>query len=77
MDDVPPRPRSIHGGGFLTGFGKSPAKRYDVGQGKRVTFADVAGLEQVKGDLTEVVEFLRSPERFHKLGALASRKAPC
>ncbi|MBL8830637.1 MAG: ATP-dependent zinc metalloprotease FtsH [Planctomycetaceae bacterium] len=57
------------GGGFLTGFGKSPAKRYDVGQGKRITFADVAGLEQVKGDLTEVVEFLRSPERFHKLGA--------
>lgn len=57
------------GGGFLTGFGKSPAKRYDVGQGKRITFADVAGLEQVKGDLTEVVEFLRSPEKFHKLGA--------
>jgi cell division protease FtsH len=57
------------GGGFLTGFGKSPAKRYDVGQGKRVTFADVAGLEQVKGDLSEVVEFLKSPEKFHKLGA--------
>lgn len=57
------------GGGFLTGFGKSPAKRYDVGTSKRITFADVAGLESVKGDLAEVVEFLKNPEKFHKLGA--------
>jgi len=57
------------GGGFLTGFGKSPAKRYEVNSGKRITFADVAGLESVKGDLSEVVEFLKNPEKFYKLGA--------
>ena len=56
------------GGGFLSSFGKSPARRYEANQ-KRITFADVAGLESVKGDLTEVVEFLKSPERFYKLGA--------
>ena len=44
------------GGGILSGFSKSPAKRYEV-NAKRITFADVAGLEGVKNDLSEVVEF--------------------
>jgi cell division protease FtsH len=56
------------GGGFLTGFSKSPAKRYDLEGNKRITFADVAGLESVKGDLVEVVEFLKSPQKFQRLG---------
>ncbi len=55
------------GGGLFSGFTKSPAKRYDT-NAKRVTFKDVAGLEGVKADLQEVVEFLKNPERFQRLG---------
>jgi cell division protease FtsH len=57
------------GGGILSGFSKSPARRYEHGK-KRITFADVAGLEGVKKDLEEVVEFLKSPEKFQRLGGL-------
>lgn len=57
----------IMGGGMFSGFAKSPAKRYDTNT-KRVTFADVAGLEGVKADLEEIVEFLKSPEKFQRLG---------
>jgi cell division protease FtsH len=53
--------------GFLGGFSKSPAKRYAAGD-KQITFADVAGLEQVKADLQEIVEFLKDPKRFQRLG---------
>jgi len=53
--------------GFLGGFSKSPAKRYDA-KDKQVTFADVAGLEQVKADLQEIVEFLKDPQKFQRLG---------
>jgi cell division protease FtsH len=55
------------GAGFLSGFSRSPAKRYE-GVKQPVTFKDVAGLEGVKADLAEIVEFLRSPEKFQKLG---------
>jgi cell division protease FtsH len=55
------------GGGFLSGFSKSPAKRYEGGK-QPVTFANVAGLESVKNDLEEIVEFLKSPEKFQRLG---------
>ncbi len=55
------------GGGILGGFSKSPAKRYET-NGKPVTFADVAGLEGVKHDLEECVEFLKNPEKFQRLG---------
>jgi cell division protease FtsH len=52
---------------FLGGFSKSPAKRYAAGE-QQVTFADVAGLEQVKADLQEIVEFLKDPAKFQRLG---------
>jgi cell division protease FtsH len=55
------------GGGILGGFSKSPAKRYETST-KPVTFSDVAGLEGVKHDLEEVVEFLKNPEKFQRLG---------
>jgi cell division protease FtsH len=55
------------GGGFLSGFGKSPAKRYEASR-QAVTFKDVAGIESVKADLMEIVEFLKSPKKFQKLG---------
>ena len=49
-------------------FGKSRAK-LATDDGKKVTFADVAGADEEKGDLQEVVEFLRSPRKFLQLGA--------
>jgi cell division protease FtsH len=55
------------GGGFLSSFTKSPAKRYESSK-QPVTFKDVAGLEGVKADLQEIVEFLKDPTRFQKLG---------
>jgi cell division protease FtsH len=57
----------IMGGGFLSGFSKSPAKRYESSR-QPITFADVAGLQGVKADLLEIVEYLQSPEKFQRLG---------
>jgi len=54
------------GGGLLGGFSKSPAKRYQ--SDRPVTFNDVAGLEGVKGELEEVVQFLKNPAKFQRLG---------
>jgi cell division protease FtsH len=56
------------GGGILSGFSKSPAKRYEDTGKKPITFNDVAGLEGVKNDLQEIVEFLKAPEKFTRLG---------
>ncbi len=57
------------GGNKALSFGKSRAKLLNMG-GKRVTFADVAGYEGVKVEITEVVDFLKHPEKFgQKLGA--------
>ncbi|MBM4003119.1 MAG: ATP-dependent zinc metalloprotease FtsH [Planctomycetes bacterium] len=55
------------GGGFLSGFSRSPAKRYE-GAKQVISFKDVAGLEGVKADLLEIVDFLKSPEKFQRLG---------
>lgn len=57
----------IMGGGFLSGFSKSPAKRYEPDK-RPVTFKDVAGLEGVKADLQEIVDFLKDPKKFQRLG---------
>jgi cell division protease FtsH len=53
--------------GMLGAFGRSRARRYQPTAG-RVTFADVAGIDEAKAELTEVVDFLRKPERYQKLG---------
>lgn len=57
----------IMGGGFLSGFSKSPAKRFEATD-KAITFSDVAGLEGVKADLQEIVDYLKTPEKFQRLG---------
>ncbi len=57
----------LMGGGFLSGFSRSPAKRFE-GSEQQTTFKDVAGLEGVKADLLEIVDFLKSPEKFRRLG---------
>lgn len=57
----------LMGGGFLSGFSKSPAKRYEPDK-RPVTFKDVAGLEGVKADLQEIVDFLKDPKKFQRLG---------
>ena len=57
----------LGGSGFLGNFTKSPAKRFNA-EDKQTTFADVAGLEGVKEDLKEIVEFLKDPKKFQRLG---------
>jgi cell division protease FtsH len=51
----------------LGSFGRSSARRYQPG-GDKVTFADVAGIEEAKEELSEVVDFLRTPEKYQRLG---------
>src|SRR5438874_2028462 len=51
----------------LGSFGRSRARRYQP-SGDRVTFADVAGIDEAKAELTEVVDFLRKPDKYVRLG---------
>ena len=63
------RAQQIQGGpGGLFTFGASKAKLYD-GKKMTVTFQDVAGMENVKQELRETIEYLRDPSRFRRLGA--------
>ncbi|MBY6240527.1 ATP-dependent zinc metalloprotease FtsH [Methylosinus sp. Sm6] len=59
-------------GGRALGFGKSKAKLLTETQG-RVTFEDVAGVDEAKEDLQEIVEFLRDPQKFQRLGGRIPR----
>ncbi len=61
--------RAQAGGGMgaLGNFGRSQARRVDP-EKIRVTFEDVAGIDEAKAELTEIVDFLRTPERFERLG---------
>ena len=52
---------------ILGSFGRSRARRYQP-SGDRVTFADVAGIDEAKAELSEVVDFLRHPDKYRKLG---------
>lgn len=56
------------GGGKVMSFGKSKAKMSD-GKDKKVTFENVAGADEEKEELAEIVDFLKSPDRYNKLGA--------
>lgn len=59
-------------GSDIFGFGKSRAKRYHKGPSD-VTFGEVAGLENAKRDLREIVEYLKNPQRYQRLGAKLPR----
>jgi cell division protease FtsH len=60
-------------GGALGTFGRSRAMLYKPEEGSRTTFADVAGIDEVKGEVTEIVDFLRDPDKYRRLGAKIPR----
>jgi cell division protease FtsH len=57
------------GGGKTMAFGKSRARMMNSGDKTKVTFADVAGVDEEKEELQEIVEFLKSPKKFTDMGA--------
>jgi cell division protease FtsH len=60
-------------GGGLMGIGKSKARRYDQETDARVTFDDVAGIDEAEAELVEIVDFLKSPEKYTRLGGTAPK----
>jgi cell division protease FtsH len=64
--------RASGGGGMLGAFGRSRARRYEP-TAERVTFADVAGIDEAKAELAEIVDFLRNPDRYRRLGGRIPR----
>lgn len=63
---------NMQGGGRMMGFSRSKAKLF-LDNRPKVTFADVAGCDESKEELQEVIQFLKSPEKFTKLGARVPR----
>ena len=63
---------NMQGGGRMMGFSRSKAKLF-LDNRPKVTFADVAGCDESKEELQEVIQFLKSPEKFTKLGAKVPR----
>jgi cell division protease FtsH len=61
------------GGSPLGSFTRSRARRYDLASSEGVTFADVAGIDEAKEELAEVVDFLRNPGRYRALGGRIPR----
>jgi cell division protease FtsH len=59
-------------GGALSGLGRSRARRYEGSEG-RTTFADVAGIDDAKEELTEVVDYLKNPDRYRRLGGMVPK----
>src|SRR5215218_8259390 len=60
-------------GGALTGVGRSRARRYDQEQGTKVTFEDVAGIDEAENELVEIVDFLKDPNKYTRLGGAAPK----
>jgi cell division protease FtsH len=60
-------------GGGLTGVGRSRARRYDQESETRVTFDDVAGIDEAENELVEIVDFLKDPKKYTRLGGAAPK----
>lgn len=63
-------------GGGMAGFGgmgSSKAKRFDKENEKKVTFADVAGIDEAENELVEIVDFLKNPQKYTRLGGTAPK----
>jgi cell division protease FtsH len=60
-------------GGGLMGIGKSKARRYDQEQDAKVTFEDVAGIDEAENELVEIVDFLKNPPKYTRLGGTAPK----
>jgi len=60
-------------GRALTGLGRSRARRYDQESETRVTFEDVAGIDEAENELVEIVDFLKDPEKYTRLGGAAPK----
>ena len=60
-------------GGGLMGIGKSKARRYDQEKDTKVTFNDVAGIDEAENELVEIVDFLRDPKKYTRLGGAAPK----
>lgn len=65
--------RSAGGLGGALGLGRSRARRYDPATMPRVTFDDVAGIDEVEQELVELVDFLKNPQKYERLGARIPR----
>jgi len=60
-------------GGGIFGIGKSTARRYDQEKGTKVTFDDVAGIDEAENELVEIVDFLKDPKKYTRLGGTAPK----
>ena len=60
-------------GGAFVGIGKSKARRYDQEANTKVTFNDVAGIDEAKNELVEVADFLKDPAKYTRLGGTAPK----
>src|SRR5687768_10029878 len=60
-------------GGLLGGLGKSSARRFDQTESGKVTFEDVAGIDEAENELVEIVDFLRDPQKYTRLGGTAPK----
>jgi cell division protease FtsH len=60
-------------GGGLLGIGRSTARRVDTGPETKVTFRDVAGIDEAENEVVEIVDFLRDPQKYTRLGGTAPK----
>jgi cell division protease FtsH len=60
-------------GGGLMGIGRSRARRYDQEKDTKVTFDDVAGIDEAENELVEIVDFLKDPKKYTRLGGTAPK----